>query len=411
MSDATNWVRDSYLDPSIRFPNSLSEFAEDPRRILLTGATGFLGSYLLAELLNHSCSTVLCVTRQKGEGSPRRRLEDRLRHFGIWKDTYSDRIEVVEGNLEAPRLGLTADEWLRIAKDVDAIFHCGAAVNNFFPYQRLRSANVLATIELLKLAGHVSTKPFHFVSSVAVYLGSSARAGKPVLESDPCLNHAGLRGGYKRSKWVADQLVREAGRRELPITIHRPGRITAEQSSGIVGNLNDMFYVLLRACILLGAYPRLEGGIGGLPVDNVAEAICRLSKCQENWGSSFHLVSDEPLSWPRFFSLVSSCGYSMKALSRDEWFAEWTERGAELVGEPLNSLVRLLLLAPNDLERADAGFDCRATRESLSRLGITLRNMDGDLLGVYLSYLAQAGIIPKAIGSQSSKLGLSNGLI
>jgi fatty acid CoA ligase FadD9 len=203
--------------------------ARPVRSVLLTGATGFLGSFLLAEILNRLTSVheVHCLVRASSTATAMQRIRQSLQHRRVWCDSFAARIRVVCGDLTKPHLGLSSSDFNQLAHSIDAIYHNGAWVNSILPYRVLRASNVDSTIELIKLALMHKFKPLHYVSTVGVfgqYHASDLVSKHAVVPVD-----GPTRGsGYDQSKWVAEKLVLgvavEAG---LPITIHRPGLITA----------------------------------------------------------------------------------------------------------------------------------------------------------------------------------------
>jgi thioester reductase-like protein len=201
-------------------------------RVLLTGATGFLGSWLAKELLEGGNATLVCLVRP-GTVDARERLRVCLEAIGVSASTLDDRVRVIEGDLSDPQLGLERHRFYALAADVDSICHAAADVNWALPYRALRGANVLGTIDLLRIAAARSL-PFHFVSSLSVCCSTSAP--DVVDEGHDALVHLrGIHLGYAQTKVVSEALVREAGRRGLPITIYRPAliRVTARRAPSI----------------------------------------------------------------------------------------------------------------------------------------------------------------------------------
>ncbi len=222
----------------------------DARRVLLTGATGFLGRSLAKELLTESPATLLCVVRP-GSVDPRERLHAALRAAGVERSVLERlvgrdaRVRVVEGDLSRPWLGMSRTAFGALADEVDAVCHAGALVNWARPYDALKAANVDSTRDLLELACRRAL-PFHFVSSLSVCystaLSSSSNSPFPrrpaaipyVIDDryDALPDLSGLHLGYAQTKVVAEALVREAGRRGLPISIYRPSLIAGHSETG-----------------------------------------------------------------------------------------------------------------------------------------------------------------------------------
>jgi amino acid adenylation domain-containing protein/thioester reductase-like protein len=252
------------LDLEIR-PSS-GNLPRVPETILLTGATGFLGSHLLDELLARTPARVLCLVRAaKG-----------LRE--------TERVAAVPGDLGLPRLGLSEAAFGELAGSVDAIYHCGAQVRYDYPYEALRAVNAGGTRELLRLAAQGRPKAFHHVSTLSVLREDFLPEGPLAADA------SGVSGGYAQSKWVAERLVQTALDRGLPGAIYRPGWITGD-------NPDDFLMRLIQASLESGLAPDLGPiEVCPTPVEWVAAAIVRLSLRPEA-GGVFHLINPNPVAY------------------------------------------------------------------------------------------------------------------
>ncbi|KAF9166965.1 hypothetical protein BGX20_000067, partial [Mortierella sp. AD010] len=204
----------------------------------LTGATGFLGAFILSNLLvEDPAARVICLARAPSEEEAMDRVRSCGELYQIWNEEWvtSGRLSVVKGDLELERFGLSPEIWERLCHQVDVIIHNGASVNGLLPYSTIRSANVLGTLQGIKMASTYHTKSFHFVSSASVletahYLALSDALAETkhqgVPETDDLEgSRYGLHSGYCQSKWVAEKLVMAANKNGLPATIIRPGYI------------------------------------------------------------------------------------------------------------------------------------------------------------------------------------------
>lgn len=123
-----------------------SEYINNPSSIFLTGATGFLGAFLLDELLKQTEAKVYCLVRRCSdleEGI--KRIKDNLAFYQLWHKSYKTRIVPVLGDLSQPNLGLSLKDFQQLAIEIDVIHHCGALVKWNRSYEELKPINVLGT--------------------------------------------------------------------------------------------------------------------------------------------------------------------------------------------------------------------------------------------------------------------------
>ncbi len=383
-----DWSAEAALDPAIRPDLAVPADAAEPAALLLTGASGFLGAFLLHELLERTGADVHCLVRAPDAARGLRRIRDGLGAHGLWRERYAGRVLALPGDLAAPRLGLADDDFARLAATVDAVYHAGGLVNFVYPYPLLRAANVGGTVEVLRLASTTKRKPVHFVSTLSVFLARGGSAADRVGEEDEPGGPAALEDGYARSKRVAELLVAEARSRGLPACIHRPARITGDSRSGR-GNPGDLLSRLVRGCVQLGSAPDLDVLLDMAPVDSVARAVVHLSRLPDPPGRDFHLMNPARLPWSELVAELRRLGHPLRVVPAERWRAALL---ASLAGGEENALEPLLPLLAREhgipTVRGTPRFDCRRTLQTLSAGGIVFPPADRVLLGAYLRSLA-----------------------
>ena len=296
----------------------------DPANILLTGATGFLGAFLLSELLHQTAADIYCLVRASDMSEGMRKLQQTLTSSLLWQPEYSDRIKLILGDLAQPLFGLSKYAFEELANKLDVIYHNGALVNMLYPYQELKAANVLGTQEILRLATHGKIKPLHYVSTLSVYSHMDFPTVRRIREQEPIDEHsAHMRGGYAQSKWVAEKLVTVARSRGLPVAIYRPGRITGHSQSG-AWRTDDVLCRMIKGCIQLGSVPMIVSDeiLEMTPVDYVSRGIVALSRRKASLGQAFHLFNTTTTSVSDLITWINAFGYEVQQTEYDTWLAE-----------------------------------------------------------------------------------------
>jgi amino acid adenylation domain-containing protein/thioester reductase-like protein/non-ribosomal peptide synthase protein (TIGR01720 family) len=384
---------EAVLDESI-YPEVVPvEPVVSPKCIFLTGATGFLGAFLLHELLQQTQAEVFCLVRSRSQEEGKKKLQSALASYELWDEARETRIIPVTGDLSRPLFGLSSDEFRLLANKIDAIYHSGAWVNFVYPYSVLKATNVLGTQEVLRLASQSKVKPVHYISTLSVFSATGDLARKVVREDDRLDHSDRLPGGYEQSKWVAEKLVTLARSRGLPVTIYRPGRITGDSCTG-VWNTKDFTSTMIKSCILIGSAPVLDMMVDMTPVDFVSRAIVHLSLQGKAIGQVFHLVNPAPTHGSQLLDWICSFGYPLRRIGYEEWRASLinlTENSS------ITALFPLLSLFPERmLEEMPSMpvFECQNTLDGLADSAIVCAPIDAKLLHTYLSYFVRSGFLP-----------------
>lgn len=311
-----DWAHEAALDPSI-VPPAGKPLSSDRRTILLTGATGFLGAFLLRDLLAAG-NRVISLVRCSREADGRSRLRQSLRHYLLWDDSLEERIEVVPCDLARPDLGVSPDALEKLEDEIDLILHNGSWIDLALPYATMKPSNVTATHELLRLACRGRAKAFHYVSTLAVLDSRRFRGPATVNEQDIPEDLDRLDYGYSQTKAVVELMVGEAARRGLPTVIYRPGLISSDTATG-ASTTADILARFLKTWFAVGAAPITDHSMLFTPVDFVSQSIVSLAARPSSPGKTFHLVGGQPMRIRDFAEMVAAAGYPLERLAYRDW--------------------------------------------------------------------------------------------
>ncbi len=260
-----------------------------PHTVLLTGASGFLGGRVCLAWLERLAETggkLICLVRPGAGESASERLEARLARFA---NPYGKHLEVVAADISESSLGLDTSIYDRLAREVDVICHCAALVNHRLAYEHVFRPNVLGTAEVIRFALTHKRKSIDFVSSIGV----TSLATKTAPEPGRLRLDDAYASGYFASKWACEHLLWSTHQTTgLPIRVVRPALILPDRQW--IGEMNpdDILSRLIYSICITGLAPEsfASGNFhaGGLPVDQLAEAIVALG---DDASEGFHLLN------------------------------------------------------------------------------------------------------------------------
>ncbi|MFB8007970.1 thioester reductase domain-containing protein [Nocardia sp. NPDC056000] len=301
-----------------------------PKRILLTGATGFLGSHMLLDLLRHSEAHVVCLVRGEDEEAGARRLADALRGFSLpWSAEVRRRITVLPGDIRSPRLGLSDEQWNSLALETDSIVSVAAAVDFLRGYSSLRQSNVLSALTLAELAVTGRIKPLHHVSSIAVF----NEIGIASMGEDDAVAHIDKLGaGYDKTKWAAEAALRRAREHGLVVTFLRPGGIGGHRETG-AHNAQDLSSAMLAAISRFRTVPAFRC-FNVAPVDWVSRVSAAIVGEPSAWGFNYNLTGI-PNMMDDVLREMNLSGMNVRVQDWQDWREQAMHR---IVSEPIPEL-------------------------------------------------------------------------
>lgn len=398
---------EAQLDPAIHTrQSSPPDFtrAASPQALLITGVTGFAGAHLLQELMAHTEAHVYALVRGDKVATARQRLLENLSHRSVSLSQESQsRLTVLAGDLSADRLGLEEAQYRDLARTCDVIYHCAADVNLVSDYRHMKSANVVGTSEIIRLAAAERVTPLHHVSTTSVVLGLALST--PVLdETSPVPAESVLRTGYVMSKWVAEKLIFQARERGIPANVYRLSRVWGP-AQGNDHNADDAFLQFLRASVEIGSLA--DGTAGGLPemdvdmipADYAAAAIRALARQLHDMGRTYHVVHPRPPRFGAFGESLRRQGYLLEATSLERWTDQIASTAeAHESDTTVKNSAAIRGTSSSLPELGDYSMDRSAVDRDLPGGEPRCPDIGAELLDRYIRGLIGAGLLPEPDG-------------
>ncbi|KAG6125848.1 putative NRPS-like protein biosynthetic cluster [Claviceps purpurea] len=408
--------------------------AKQTPTVFLTGATGFLGAYLIKDILERTSRSIRLIAHVRSAKEPNaafERLRRSLEGYGLWCTEWESRLSCVVGDLMQPQLGIDDAAWKTLAETVDVVIHNGATVHWVKRYQDMMPANVNSTIDAMRLCNEGRPKTFTFVSSTSVldtdhYVKLSEQqvstGQSALLEDDDMMgSRTGLGTGYGQTKWVSEQLVREAGRRGLRGSVVRPGYILGHSETGVC-NTDDFLMRMLKGCIQLGVRPRIVNTVNSVPVNHVARVVVASALNPLPSVNVVHVTGHPRLRMSEYLAILEYYGYKIPEVAYEQWKDElekYVSAGGPEKDLEQHALMPLYHFCVNDLPantRAPELDDRNAVRvlkdDAENWTGVDESAGYGvgrEDVGRYLRYLAEIGFVtwPNGKGRALPELPLS----
>lgn len=325
--DASNGV---YNEPTSRF-NLLKEIARLDARlttarpiktplktVFLTGATGFLGTQILRQLVTQlDVGKVITHVRARDVEHGRQRIIASAKSATWWSESFSSKLEIWNGDLAQRNIGLRPKQWQQLS-NVDAIIHNGASVRWNADYYALEAANVLSTLELLITVTESSRRPKF------IYVSGGRDFGDELSESEIAIKLAPL-DGYSQSKFVSELLVKRFAQRHACCghgpSIIKPGLIIGTATEGIA-NIDDFLWRFVAASVRIKAYsqPNKDAWLWVAGADRVAESVVSELLNSKQDASDVTVSVSDGATMQEFWDILNErTGYNLRPLPSPEY--------------------------------------------------------------------------------------------
>jgi amino acid adenylation domain-containing protein/thioester reductase-like protein len=367
-----------------------------PKNVLLTGATGYLGAFLLKELISETNSHIYCLVRADNEEHGLKRVFDNLLTLKIPfdQDILSKRITILTGDLRLDYFGWGSELYNKYAKLLDLIYHCAAEVNLAKTYDDLKFLNVDGVYKIIQFATTETLKMINYVSSIGAF-GVVTKNFEPdrVYSEDVDISKMlhyiqGETIGYNQCKWVSEMLVIQAKERGVPINIFRPGLYLCHSQTG-VSPKNSYWINLLNTCINMRTYPKIKQQDRFVTIDFVSKAIAYLS-LRSISGNIYHLLPDDDQHDVNLMDLCKIISKSHTGLDEIEYKA-WVKKLLAIISENQyqHPLAPLLYLFTDEISPGMTSieileylpkFKCKFTVNELRESSIRWQRISDEIL-------------------------------
>lgn len=281
------------------------------RSILLTGSTGFLGTWVLENLMKLAPDIrVTCLVRGRDPDHGRSRIElARRRYLGPGpRSLGTGNVEVICGDIGQANLGADDSQWSRLSDQITDVFHCAAQVHLLKDLNAMRRVNFDSMLAIASLASQGRPKSIRYASTLSVFAATD-REESCYFETDRLDQPANVFGGYGQTKWAAEKLLWSIDQDPLA-TVFRFGLLTGD-TERCVGPRHDQLAMTTRGLAILGQYP---AGTESLcfdvtPVDQAARGAVRLML--EDHIGAFHLCGPTSVSLDRWIEAMRRSGIDL----------------------------------------------------------------------------------------------------
>lgn len=395
---------DAYVEQytrDFRAPDSASvcSVANDRLCVMVTGATGSLGSHTVAHLSQlPQVRTVICLNR-KGQVDMRERQLDAMKSRGIREADFS-KLEIVETDTGSPMLGLEQDQYDDIASRITHVVHNSWPMSGKRPLKgfesQFKTMRNLLDITSAAVSAQGIMVGFQFVSSTAVVGHQPTVTGKTLVLEERVETAAGvLSNGYGDAKWTCERMLDQT-LHKYPQTFRamtvRPGQIAGSRTSGYWNQMEHLTF-MVQSSQALRAFPALEGILSWTPVNDVAAVLCDLVT---HFTSPSHPVYhvDNPVRQPwAEMTKVLAEAIGSEVIPFDEWLQRVRSYPSSAASE--NPAAKLIEFFEHEFTRMSCGallldtsLACEHS-ESLKAVG----PLSADLVRRYVDSWKLAGVL------------------
>lgn len=289
------------------------------KNILITGAEGFLGGFLLNALLQRTYSTVYCVVDEDNTEHAMQKILVNAKKYGLkFIISEHNKIKCLSGLIKTTHFGLSEETYHDLTHSISEIIHCPNFVDPMLSYQELRDTDIASLEKIIRLSAECNAR-LHYISTTDCICAQN-KFGL-YTEAPPPENPSLSFNGYKLAKWVAERLLHQASQIGLQTQIYRLGNISGRFDDGRSNCKDNPEWILLATMVRIKLAPHLSGVQEFTPVDFLSELIIKIALRSEfNSGTFFNMANPNVISWEDYIFHVNRLGnYDMTLTSPEEW--------------------------------------------------------------------------------------------
>ena len=373
--------------PSQAFSSKSVTRKKDYQNIFITGATGFIGIYILFFLLRDTHSKVYCLMRDESISHARKRMVKLFQWYfpSFNLEQFHNRIEFVIGNSSEVNYGLDLDAYTHLCSIIDCIYDLAADTRLYGDSEMHQRANVGSIKNAIEMADFGRKKHLHYVSTLAVSGFNTEASPVRFSESELHINQKFL-NEYEYSKFVSEQLVNDFIMAGGIACIYRVGNVSAHSKTGKFrfDSRHNRLVQKIRAIVKLGKIPEdLSENMVLSAVDEVALGIFKLSHSNVVGSGTYHVDAEYSVSFVEIIAQLRKSGVKLEKIDSpnfSELFKPYTEDKDIALGQYwANRPARNII------------FDHSRSRKLLQELGVEFSPFDNGRLELFIQHLSAVG--------------------
>ncbi|WP_172844433.1 non-ribosomal peptide synthetase family protein [Tumebacillus algifaecis] len=370
---------------------------QKPNVVFLTGATGYLGSHILHDLLKDTDAHIYCLIRPSKDVTPQERLLETVDYyFGhAMAEEAKERVTALSGDLTQEGLGLSEEEREIVYSQSDAVIHCGADVRYYGDEEHFQQVNVRSTEQLLDIARRREGVRFHYVSTLSIMGPNETDEEEYVVTEGDFDRGQTFHNLYCETKFRAEKLVREAIKQGVLCTVYRVGNLVGHSVTGrFQRNIeSNAFYQWMKATLMLETTPEDPNYVDMTPVNYCSKALVHSVMRKDTISQTLHLCNPKQIKTEKFISIVQGLGYSILTMdSQDYMWWLFQDNDSPKHHEAL----QLIFAHFNELNTEDPvmKISCKATKKLLAGSNIVCPEPDRELIYAILKHAINIGYLP-----------------
>lgn len=322
----SNQIENYRKDASNKFNKINLSNKRKYENILLTGGTGFLGIYLLKELLDKTEAKIYIFIRNDTLQAAEKRLSEKS-FFYFGEDyllRYSHRIKILLGDLVKERLGLPIEIYNELTLTIDCILNSAACVKHYAPYDELYAHNVTSVEHLIEFSLLGIKKNFHHISTISTgYSLLPDDRHHVIFHEDKKLILDEVDNYYVHTKAISEKLIQDAREKKgLVANIYRLGNVIFCSKTGVMQeNISDnAFFRIMKSFLELGYIPNTDAiNFDFSYVDHLSKAIVLLFDNVVLDNEDYNLENPYKISLQKLSELLVLAGCKIKAIDNSEY--------------------------------------------------------------------------------------------
>lgn len=350
--------------------------------VLLTGATGFLGSHILYDIIKNTKAKVYCLIRDKKDINTIDRLKAKLKYYfkdELLKD-FDKRIFVINGDISKERMNLSEEDYKMLGIKIDLVVHSAAIVNHYGEKETFNLINVIGTKNVISFCKEFGIK-LNYISTISVSADfvNNKKISEEFNERTLYIGQPYKRNIYVKTKFEAEYNIWKEMQSGLQVAVYRLGNITSRLSDGKFQD-NDYQNAFLNRILDFIRIKKvtqelLDYEFDLSPVDLCSDFVVNIMQYQSSYGKVFHIVNNNKITLKDIISALNI--ENIKVLDKEKFY--------DTIKTSKNKLGLINDITSQNIFTQNININSDFTINYLNKLGLQWNKIDSKYIKKYIN--------------------------